>query len=122
RDRHGSGVVTGRSRQRRLHWSRMSGSVAVELAKALFVNANAADAETRQQVTTLLRERGARVRVLMHSLAFGTLRPYIDEDASQEVTQKQLEMTLDAWRTRWSTGRRSCSMPACSSAMRASSP
>lgn len=63
--------------------------------EALFVNANAADAETRRQVASALRERGARVRVLMHSLAFGTLRPYIDEDAAQEVTQKQLEMTLD---------------------------
>lgn len=63
--------------------------------QALFFNANAADPETRQAVVQALRERDARVRVLMHSLAFGTLRNYIEEDPAQEVTQKQMEMTLD---------------------------
>lgn len=63
--------------------------------QALFFNANAADPETRQTVVQALRERDARVRVLMHSLAFGTLRNYIEDDPAQEVTQKQMEMTLD---------------------------
>ena len=62
---------------------------------ALFFNQNAADPETRRQVVEALQARQARVRVLMHSLAFGTLRPYIDRDPAQQVTQKQLEMTLD---------------------------
>jgi NAD(P)-dependent dehydrogenase (short-subunit alcohol dehydrogenase family) len=63
--------------------------------QALFFNANAADPETRQTVVGALRERDAKVRVLMHSLAFGTLRNYIEDDPAQEVTQKQMEMTLD---------------------------
>lgn len=63
--------------------------------QTFFINANAAEAETRQQAIQGLRERRARVHILMHSLAFGTLRPYIDEDPSQEVSQKQMEMTLD---------------------------
>ncbi|GBD16560.1 Enoyl-[acyl-carrier-protein] reductase [NADPH] FabL [bacterium HR26] len=63
--------------------------------QALFFNANAADPETRQTVVQALRERDAKVRVLMHSLAFGTLRNYIEDDPAQEVTQKQMEMTLD---------------------------
>lgn len=63
--------------------------------QALFFNMNAADPETRQSVVAALRERGAKVRVLMHSLAFGSLRGYIEEDPAQQVTQKQMEMTLD---------------------------
>ena len=64
-------------------------------AEALFFNMNAVDAEKRANVITELQERGAKVRVLMHSLAFGTLRPYIDEDQSQELNQRQMDMTLD---------------------------
>ena len=64
-------------------------------ATALFFNVNAADPARRAEVIDALREREARVHVLMHSLAFGTLRPFIAEDASLEVTQKQMDMTLD---------------------------
>ncbi len=64
-------------------------------AEALFFNVNAADPEKRQEVVSALKDRNATVHVLMHSLAFGTLRPYISQDPSQELTQKQMDMTLD---------------------------
>lgn len=64
-------------------------------AEALFFNINASDEEKRQSVIEGLKEQGAKVRVLMHSLAFGTLRNYIDEDQKQEMTQRQMDMTLD---------------------------
>src|SRR4029078_6560570 len=35
------------------------------------------------------------LRVLMHSLAFGTLLPFIADDPKEAVNRKQLEMTLD---------------------------
>ena len=35
------------------------------------------------------------VRVLLHSLAFGTLGPYIGAQAERPITQRQMEMTLD---------------------------
>src|SRR5690606_5764822 len=41
------------------------------------------------------RGRGERVRVLLHSLAFGTLRPLVAKEAADELSQKQMEMTLD---------------------------
>jgi enoyl-[acyl-carrier protein] reductase III len=63
--------------------------------EALFFNMNAVDPEKRQTVLDGLKERNATVRVLMHSLAFGTLRNYIDEDPKQEITQRQMDMTLD---------------------------
>ena len=69
--------------------------------EALFFNVNASDAEKRQeildQVGQLLAERGepGSVTVLLHSLAFGALRPYITEDPREALTQSQMEMTLD---------------------------
>ena len=69
--------------------------------EAVFFNVNAADAEKRQevldQVEKVLADRGepGGVTVLMHSLAFGALRPYITETAKDMLTQSQMEMTLD---------------------------
>jgi enoyl-[acyl-carrier protein] reductase III len=68
--------------------------------QSLFFNVNAADPEKRLEVLDALQKHlqgtpDAFVRVLMHSLAFGTLRPYIHEDHSQMLTQANIEMTLD---------------------------
>src|SRR5262249_60040560 len=68
---------------------------------ALFFNVNAADADRRTEVLdTLERELDARgergqLRVLMHSLAFGTLRPFIADTPKEAVTKDQMDMTLD---------------------------
>jgi NAD(P)-dependent dehydrogenase (short-subunit alcohol dehydrogenase family) len=48
-------------------------------SKALFFNMNAADPEKRQEVVASLKENDAPIHVLMHSLAFGTLRRFIAE-------------------------------------------
>jgi NAD(P)-dependent dehydrogenase (short-subunit alcohol dehydrogenase family) len=66
-------------------------------AEAHFFNVNAADADKRVQVCDRARELsgGRPVRVLMHSLAFGTLRPFVDASPAQQTTKAQLEMTLD---------------------------
>lgn len=69
--------------------------------EAIFFNVNAADAEKRQEVLDQLEkalaDRGepGSVRVLLHSLAFGALRPFIVEDPKEALTQSQMEMTLD---------------------------
>ena len=69
--------------------------------EALFHNINAADAEKRAAVLDDLRERldaadGPKTaRVLLHSLAFGTLGPYIGAKEDRPITQRQMEMTLD---------------------------
>ncbi len=64
--------------------------------RTLYFNVNAADEEKRRDVLDTLMEEtkanGGTVAVLMHSLAFGTLQPYIGEKA---LSQKQMEMTLD---------------------------
>src|SRR2546425_759490 len=69
--------------------------------EARFFNVNAADpdrcAEAVGEMERVLVERGevGTVRVLVHSLAFGTLKPYIANPMKDAVTQAQMDMTLD---------------------------
>lgn len=69
--------------------------------EAIFVNANAADAEKRSAIIDSITEtltsngRNRRIRVLLHSLAFGTLRLFIAEDQAVAVTKAQVDMTID---------------------------
>jgi NAD(P)-dependent dehydrogenase (short-subunit alcohol dehydrogenase family) len=64
--------------------------------RALFFNVNAADDQKRQEVLAALAgdlaHNGGTVAVLMHSLAFGTLKPYLAGDA---LTRANVEMTVD---------------------------
>jgi len=69
--------------------------------EARFFNVNAADADKRAEIGAemqrLLEERGeiGSLRVLLHSLAFGTLKPYIADPVKEAVTLAQMDMTLD---------------------------
>jgi NAD(P)-dependent dehydrogenase (short-subunit alcohol dehydrogenase family) len=72
--------------------------------RAVFFNANAADPAKRAEIVAAIGERLAAdgkpgsLRVLLHSLAFGTLRPFVRDslDAGTEaLNQAQMEMTLD---------------------------
>ena len=63
----------------------------------VFHNVNAADDEKRAHVCDRARELtdGKPLRVLMHSLAFGTLKSFVNSVPGQQTTKAQLEMTLD---------------------------
>ena len=69
--------------------------------EAWFFNVNAADAEKRpevlDEVARRFRERGKseRIRILLHSLAFGTLKPLVSDPPGDQVSNKQMDMTLD---------------------------
>ncbi len=67
-------------------------------AEAKFFNANAADEVKRNgiihEIKSYLNGKPL-IKVIMHSLAFGTLRPFIPNDNEQAITKTQLEMTLD---------------------------
>ena len=75
--------------------------IEAEGRQAFFVNINAADDELRKKALDDFvahvgeEEAQGSIKVLMHSLAFGTLKPYIDEEGRPELTRKNLEMTLD---------------------------
>ncbi|MFQ5596958.1 MAG: enoyl-ACP reductase [Nitrospiria bacterium] len=63
--------------------------------EAVFFNANAADPEKRKHILDEIASRGAVVRVLVHSLAFGTLKPLIAASEREAISRSQMEMTLD---------------------------
>jgi NAD(P)-dependent dehydrogenase (short-subunit alcohol dehydrogenase family) len=69
--------------------------------EAWFYNGNAGDEEFRQKVLGELgarfaeRGRGEQVRVVLHSLAFGSLNRYFGPESHDWVTRKQLDMTSD---------------------------
>ncbi len=63
-----------------------------------FHNLNAAGDEERGKVLEALKAdlgEGDTVRVLLHSLAFGTLRPLVAADDGAVLGRKHVEMTLD---------------------------
>ncbi|MBI4417564.1 MAG: SDR family oxidoreductase [Ignavibacteriales bacterium] len=79
---------------------RIKGEIEAGGVKALFFNVNAADEQKRAEVLDVLKKEleaapGAFVRVLMHSLAFGTLKAYIAEKPADMMTKAQVEMTMD---------------------------
>ena len=83
------------------HVEEIVGKIRAAGREALFFNANAADAEKRQEILGQLEARlkaGAppgTVRVLFHSLAFGTLKPYVSGNSGEAVDQRAMEMTVD---------------------------
>lgn len=92
-----------------VHLDRAAGLQAVEELKSelhgmgvrtLFFNMNAADPDRRAEVMAALKDEfskheGASLRMMLHSLAFGTLKPFIAEQPNDAISQKNLDMTLD---------------------------
>ncbi len=71
----------------------------IEAAGRQFVpfNMNAANPDRRREALDKMAEvlGGSGFRVFLHSLAFGTLKPFIAQKAEDAITQTQMEMTLD---------------------------
>jgi NAD(P)-dependent dehydrogenase (short-subunit alcohol dehydrogenase family) len=69
--------------------------------RAHFVNANAADPPKREAIVAELRRlagEGPRARVLLHSLAFGSLGPLVAREG-RAASPSQMAMTLDVMAT-----------------------
>jgi enoyl-[acyl-carrier protein] reductase III len=86
------------------HVAEVRERIAAAGSEALFVNMNAADDEKRADALERLRARfeerraeGGKpyVRVVMHSLAFGSLVPFIADDPKAAVDRRKMEMTQD---------------------------
>ena len=67
----------------------------------LFFNMNAADPTKRTEALNQMQDQWKKaggehfVKVLLHSVAFGSLKPYVGESPEAELTQQQLDMTVD---------------------------
>src|SRR5216683_628568 len=61
--------------------------------ETVFFNVNAAEEEKRREVIEKIRADGSEIGVLLHSLAFGALRPLVG--AAEVASKRQMEMTSD---------------------------
>jgi enoyl-[acyl-carrier protein] reductase III len=83
------------------HAEQIIGQIVAAGRYAEFFNVNAADDERRAEVIAAISRRcGAdpsesRVSVVLHSLAFGTLKPFFAASREDSIGRAQLEMTLD---------------------------
>ena len=64
-----------------------------------FYNVNVADAEKRQEVIAdvkdVMQQDGSQVKVMIHSVAFGTLKHYIADERKDVLSTRNIDMTLD---------------------------
>ncbi len=86
------------------HVAEITAAIEAEGVQAIYINMNAADDEKRASALATLRERfdASRaagrdpfVKVVMHSLAFGSLVPFLTEDPKAGADRKKMEMTQD---------------------------
>ena len=86
------------------HVEEIKAKIVARGVDALYSNMNAADDEKRHVFLAGLAERFDRsraegrapyVRVVMHSLAFGSLVPFLTEDPKAGADRKKIEMTQD---------------------------
>jgi len=92
--------VVGVHLDRRERWpavEELQGKIRALGREAVFFNVNASDdqyrTDTVEQIRAKLAEADGTLRVLLHSLAFGALKPL--GGAEQVVSKKQLEITVD---------------------------
>jgi len=93
-----------------VHMDRGAGLTKVEQIKrqitdqkveALFFNLNAASDKNRAQTIQRCQDHfkikniDGKIKVVLHSLAFGSLAPYIHNDPKERLSQKQMDMTLN---------------------------
>ncbi len=69
-------------------------------AKSVFYNINAADSIKQSETLDDIQEQfaqepGSTIKVLLHSLAFGSLKPFIAKKPEDALTQAQMQMTVD---------------------------
>ena len=78
---------------------RITAEIAAAGAKPVFFNMNAADdakrAEAIAEMGKVLDGEGRRagIDVVLHSLAFGTLKPFLAEAAGDRISHAQMDMT-----------------------------
>ena len=86
------------------HVEEVKAAIVAAGSEAIYTNMNAADDEKRAAALATLKERFDRsraegrhpyVRVVMHSLAFGSLVPFLTEDPKAGADRKKMEMTQD---------------------------
>ena len=79
---------------------RIAGEIKNAGRQAFFFNVNAADETKMDEIIaeiekTFHEHPGSKLKVLLHSLAFGTLKPFIADNPNDAITKAQMDMTVD---------------------------
>jgi enoyl-[acyl-carrier protein] reductase III len=83
------------------HVEEITAAIEASGRRAAFFNVNAADDGKRGEVVAEMQKtlfdtpKAGRVTVLLHSLAFGTLKPFFGESRDGSMAKAQMEMTVD---------------------------
>ncbi len=78
------------------HVEEVQQKIRAQGTKAMFFNVNAADAGKRAEVLAEVEKQSeGGVLCLVHSLAFGSLKPFIALEEKDRLSKEQVEMTLD---------------------------
>ena len=67
-------------------------------SNCIFFNVNAADAVKRGEIINEIKtiaDGSAIIKILIHSLAFGSLKSFVSKNKNEAITKAQMEMTLD---------------------------
>ncbi len=68
-------------------------------SEARFYNVNVSDADKRQEIIAdmkdVVQQDGSRVKVMIHSVAFGTLKHYVSDERKDVLNSKNIDMTLE---------------------------
>ena len=79
---------------------RLVADIRAQNAEAHFFNVNAADHEKRRETIDRIEQILAgreqkKIRILLHSLAFGALKPLVGSSTDESLSTAQIEMTLN---------------------------
>ncbi len=79
---------------------RITGEIKKLGAEGEFFNVNAADELKMDEVVAVIEKKfqeqpGSKIKVVLHSLAFGTLKPFIADNPADALTKAQVDMTVD---------------------------
>jgi enoyl-[acyl-carrier protein] reductase III len=83
-----------------VHAERIAAEIRQMNRQAHFFNLNAADPVRRSEIVDACKtltgsDGGDGIRLMLHSLAFGTLKPYIEKEAGGAIRLNDMDMTLD---------------------------
>lgn len=67
--------------------------------KVDFHNINAIDDQQRHNLISSLVADNSKIDVIIHSLAFGSLGPFVSQNLQKAITTKQMSMTIDVMAT-----------------------
>ena len=74
------------------HVEEIQGKIKAFGVQSLFFNANAADRDKRGEVVAAIAKQADSIHCLVHSLAFGSLKPFITPEEKDRISPEQMEM------------------------------